>query len=210
MGTPSPLSFAGIDFESARLKNSRGDEPVQIGIAVFSPSSSASPSLEICWKSYLKPSGAVFSGPGLSDASVLDDAPDFLSLWPKIRQSLHGRILVAHGAGTEKRFLRAFPGHGFGPWIDTLRLSRAVLPSTPSHSLGDLCSTLDIEPHLRQLLPDTTWHDALFDAIAALLLLRKLTEISGANLSDIATLSRPAIEKYFRSRRISASANRTC
>ena len=52
-----------------------------------------------------------------------------VDLWPPIRDRLAGAAVVAHGAGTEKRFLRAFPYHGFSPWIDTLRLARKVLPN---------------------------------------------------------------------------------
>lgn len=191
-------TFAGIDFESARLKNGRGDEPVQVGIAILSGDRILP---EECWKSFLLPSGAVHSGPGISDVSVLDDAPPFLSLWPQIRASLRGRVLVAHGAGTEKRFLRAFPGHGFGPWIDTLRLSRAVFPNAPSHALGDLCMALELESLTRSLVPDASWHDALFDAVAALLLLQKIASLSGTSLADLAKLSRPDLKKYFLARR---------
>jgi DNA polymerase-3 subunit epsilon len=83
-------------------------------------------------------------------------------------------VVVAHGRGTEKRFLRAFPGHGFGPWVDTLVLARAVWPGLPSHALQTLCEAAGVDGSIRQLVPDRDWHDALFDAAASLLLLRHI------------------------------------
>ena len=83
---------------------------------------------------------------------------------------------MAHGKGTEKRFLRAVPGHGFGPWIDTLLLARAAWPDLPSHSLGGLCEAHGLTATIQVLVPGKSWHDALFDAVASLALLAHLIE----------------------------------
>jgi DNA polymerase-3 subunit epsilon len=103
-------------------------------------------------------------------------APTLLSLWPELKARLTGAVVVAHGKGTEKRFLRAFPGHGFGPWIDTLLLARAAWPELPDHSLGALCESCGLTPGIRRLVPEKSWHDALFDAAASLVLLEHLIE----------------------------------
>ena len=66
---------------------------------------------------------------------------------------------------TERRFLRAFPFHGFGPWVDTLKLSRAVWPEKKSFALGDLILELGLEDDLCDALPGFRWHDALSDAL---------------------------------------------
>ena len=84
--------------------------------------------------------------------------------------------IVAHGKGTEKRFLRAFPGHGFGPWIDTLLLTRAAWPDLSNHSLGALCDHHGLTSAIRAIVPNKSWHDALFDATASLVLLAHLIE----------------------------------
>ncbi len=112
---------------------------------------------------------------GISDRDI-EGAPSLLSLWPEIESRLRGRPVVAHGAGTEKRFLRAFPLHGFSPWIDTLPLARAAFPGLPDHGLETVCAEAGVVDELRVLLPRLDWHDALFDALGCLLLARKLLE----------------------------------
>lgn len=107
-------------------------------------------------------------------AADLTDAPALAMLWPEIRRRMDGAVVVAHGKGTEKRFLRAFPGHRFGPWIDTLLLARAAWPDLPGHSLGALCESLALGDAVRALVPEKSWHDALFDAAASLVLLEHL------------------------------------
>jgi DNA polymerase III epsilon subunit-like protein len=85
---------------------------------------------------------------------------------------------------TEKRFLRAFPGHGFGPWIDTLLLARAAWPELPDHSLGALCENHGLKERIATLIPGKSWHDALFDAVASLLVAQRIIARSG--LQDFA------------------------
>lgn len=103
-------------------------------------------------------------------------------LWPAIKRRLAGRAVVAHGHGTEKRFLNAFPGHGFTPWIDTLQLARAAWPELPSYSLGKLCEQLGLSTLVSEHVPDKSWHDALYDAVASIILLERI--ISEFNLID--------------------------
>jgi DNA polymerase-3 subunit epsilon len=106
----------------------------------------------------------------------LAGAPALLSLWPELKQRLSGAVVVAHGKGTEKRFLRTFPGHGFGPWIDTLLLARAAWPELPDHSLGALCESHGLKERITTLVPGKSWHDALFDAVGSLVLLEHMIE----------------------------------
>ena len=121
----------------------------------------------------------------------LRDAPKLMLLWPMIKRRLKQRAVVAHGHGTEKRFLHAFPGHGFGPWIDTLQLSRAAWPDLPSHSLGDLCKALDLEGKVTEIVSEKTWHDALYDAVASIILLKKIIEDFSLTVEPISHLENP-------------------
>ena len=82
--------------------------------------------------------------------------------------------MVAHGAGTEKRFLRSFPMHGFDIWIDTLQLAKKVLPESTDYSLGALIHDIGANEDLKTICPELDWHDALFDAVASLFLLKEL------------------------------------
>ncbi len=129
----------------------------------------------------------------------LRDAPPLLSLWPVVKRALSRGPVVAHGHGTEKRFLRAFPGHSFGPWIDTLQLARAAWPTQPTHSLGDLCTALGLDD-FAPLARDRGWHDALYDALASLALLKHL--VAQFELADapVEVLLRPDTRSWHRNR----------
>jgi len=172
------ISVAALDFESAGERPDEAGVPIQIGIAAMER---LEPRPEAFYRSYLNPGRPVTWAArkihGIGDAD-LEGAPPLLSLWPEIRARLAGRWVVAHGAGTEKRFLRAFPAHGFGPWIDTLTLSRKILPGRASYALSDLCRELGVESEAAGLLAGFRWHEALSDALASLLLLRRLVHLA--------------------------------
>lgn len=174
--------FAGLDFESAGERVNEAGIPVQIGIAWMT---GVDPVPSSFYGSYLKADRPVAWSAqrihGISDDD-LKGAPSLLSLWPEIKGRLEGRWIVAHGSGTEKRFLRAFPMHGFGPWVDTLTLSRKILPGRPSYALSDLVRGFGMEEELGKMLPAFRWHEAVSDAVASLLLLKKL--IATARIDD--------------------------
>ena len=117
-------------------------------------------------------------------------APSMSNLWPEIKTQLRGRVLIGHNPSTEQRFLAAaFPGHGFGPYIDTLALARKVIPDAPNYSLGEICEGLGLLGSIQALVPAKRWHDALFDAAASFVLLRHIIlelEMQDYCLKDIA------------------------
>lgn len=182
MNTPlSQLSFAAIDFESAGAAPGETDRPVQVGI-VRASSLMGECELYTTYISCDRPvrwSASKVHGITTAD---LKDAPSMLSLWPTFRRLLSGCIVVGHNPSTEQRFLRVFPAHGFGPWLDTLILARHCMPGLHDYSLGEVCRALCITPELEQLVPGRSWHHALFDAAGALLALRAI--VSGLQLEN--------------------------
>jgi DNA polymerase-3 subunit epsilon len=192
--------FTAIDFESAGAARGVADSPVQVGLASWSLADGHGNN----FVSYLMTDRPVqwsarkVHGIGPED---LKDAPSLLSLWPELKVRLAGAVVVAHGKGTEKRFLRAFPGHGFGPWIDTLLLARAVWPELPDHSLGALCTQRCLTEKVRSIVPGKSWHDALFDAAASLVLLEHL--VDELPLADLPAehLARPDTSVWHRMKR---------
>ena len=199
--TVSEIPFAAIDFESAGVGKGATDVPVQIGIAWMgggvmgeSFESFLGTDQPITW------SAQKVHGIRSDD---LKGAPTLPALWPKIKALMEGRWIVAHGAATEKRFLRVFPFHGFGPWIDTLKLARAAWPERESYSLGDLVISLGLEGEVRALRENFRWHDALSDSLASLVLLRQIITETGVGAEDAGILHRAddSIHHRLRARR---------
>jgi len=179
------LEFASIDFESTGHREGIGDEPIQIGIAVMKEFEIDKNSF---FRSYIKPSNDLqITSRSQSVHRIkneqLEKSPVLYELWPKINELLGKRVVVAHGAGTEKRFLRSFPMHGFDIWIDTLQLAKKVLPESTDYSLGALIEDINANEELKAICPGLDWHDALFDAVASLLLLKKLLTKAEGRLS---------------------------
>ena len=170
------LEFASIDFESTGHREGIGDEPIQVGIAVMKGFEIDKSSF---FRSYIKPSNDLqITSRSQSVHRIkneqLEKSPVLFELWPKINELLSKRVVVAHGAGTEKRFLRSFPMHGFDIWIDTLQLAKKVLPKSTDYSLGALIHDIGANEDLKTICPELDWHDALFDAVASLFLLKEL------------------------------------
>lgn len=171
--------WGAVDFESAGEAPGRSDEPVQVGLAVWrGGDQSPGDFFRSLIRSEVKITAAARKVHGIRDHH-LEGAPDIGSLWPEFRARLSGAVVVAHGAGTEKRFLRCFPLHGFGPWIDTLPVARALLPGLPDHGLGTVLAALGLEAETQALCPGLAWHDALFDAVACLVFLRHVVGTLG-------------------------------
>lgn len=197
----SACRFCAIDFESAGAARGSTDTPVQIGLATSLP---ADTGCDDTFVSHLKTDQPIqWSAQRVHGISPADlaDAPALMMLWPEIKRRMQGAAVVAHGKGTEKRFLRAFPGHGFGPWLDTLLLARAAWPELPDHSLGPLCDALGLTAAIRDAVPDKSWHDALFDAVASLVLLKHLIDVLALQDAPVAHLTHPDTSAWHRLRK---------
>ncbi len=175
-------ALVAIDFESAGLLPGETTYPIEVGIA---PMRALRFESSLFFRSYLRTASAIaWKAQHIHkiEPHHLRDAPSMQELWPEFQQRLQARYLVAHGRGTERRFLRAFPMHGFGPWIDTLTLSRKLVPGLRSYRLSALLEQFGLLEKVHLLLPDFRWHEALSDALASLVLLLYLLE--RANLFD--------------------------
>lgn len=173
--------FTAIDFESAGAIRGGTDVPVQVGLATWSARGRHGGTFVSYLASPVPITWSARKVHGIRDED-LAGSPTLLALWPELKSRLAGAAVVAHGKGTEKRFLRAFPGHGFGPWVDTLLLARAAWPELPEHSLSALCDARGLSDAVQSMLPGRRWHDALYDAVASLVLLEDVVRTCG--LSD--------------------------
>ncbi len=194
MGSPlmncplGQLPVAAIDFESAGAAPGETDQPVQIGIVRVNSLFGA----EEIFTSYIaceRPvrwSAAKVHG---ITTDTLRGAPHFHELWGELRRLLSDCVVLGHNPSTEKRFLGVFPGHGFGPWLDTLALTRKALPTLPDHALGTVCEAMGLTPEVSALVPGKSWHDALYDAAGSLILLRAL--VHGLAMEQVTLRSIP-------------------
>ena len=183
----SGLPFAAIDFESAGSAPGETDSPVQVGIVRIENLFSDAPRMFDSYIACDRPvrwSAAKVHG---ITSDMLRDAPAFTELWPQLRELLGDCVVVGHNPSTEMRFLRVFPGHGFGPWLDTLALSRQAIPTLTDHSLSNVCRALRITTEIEKWVPGRRWHDALFDAAGSLAALRAI--VLGLDMAQT-TLSR--------------------
>ncbi len=192
--------FSGIDFEGAGAQRGKEDWPVQIGMATWSLDKGYGD----FYVSYLEREGEVdwyakkIHGIDVGD---LAGAPSLISLWPEVNGRLGNEAVpVAHAKGTEKRFLRKFPGNPFDPWVDTLLLARAAMPEQKKHSLGALCEELGLGEKVRELVPERDWHDALFDAVASLVLLEWMVQKYGLQDLPLWSLVAPNTGAWYRLR----------
>lgn len=108
---------------------------------------------------------------GISNEMV-EDAPKFFEVAKKIVEITEGNIFVAHNARFDYSFIRqefSMLGYNFKrPMLDTVSLSRKLLPGHKSYSLGNLCKDLGIEIRGR--------HRASGDALATVRLMELLLE----------------------------------
>ena len=103
---------------------------------------------------------------------MVEDAPKFFEVARKIVEMTEGKVFVAHNARFDYSFIRQeFNMLGYNykrPLLDTVALSRKLLPGHSSYSLGNLCKDLGIEISGR--------HRASGDAMATVRLLELLLE----------------------------------
>ena len=138
-------TFTALDFETTGYEGGGDNDPWQLGIAVVRDG-------------MITETREWFFGTALTP----DEEP-IMSLWEEFYPYLSGTTLVAHNIATERTILRRIaPLTKWGPWVDTLKLARQRYHALPSYALGELCDLFGLAPKI----PDRTWHDALYDAVA--------------------------------------------
>ncbi len=169
-----PRGFATIDFETSGLSPSYGARALEIAVV----HSDADGAVTGRWDTLIAVDGPV----GRSDIhrisrSALAHAPAFGGIAPRLLELLRGRVVVAHNAGFDIRFLLAelaLIGYRVDrPLVSlcTQRLARTYLPGV-RRSLRHLCDVFGI--------PLEGAHRASVDALAT----AQLLECYLANSAD--------------------------
>ena len=173
----SAFTAAAIDFETTGSLLGFPNEPWQIGIAEIRDGRISTDFFDSLINVGDRPFNKYAPGRHAQLRDQIAVAPTLEQLWPLVSQNLSGRVLVAHNTGTERSVLAAAsPLHVFGPWIDTLILSRYAWPGLPSHALEDVIAALGLTPAVSARCPGRGPHDACYDAVASAALLLHLLE----------------------------------
>lgn len=166
--------FAVLDFETTGF--SRNDKILEIGVVLLN--SNAEP--EKYWRTLVQPNCG-FNNSDIHHIFPTDlvGAPTFEQVAQRFAGLLNERVLVAHNAPFERRFLESefgrvglqLPRHN---WIlDTQRLSRQLLPGAPMR----LSSCLEVVG-----VDNLAAHTALADAVATSQLFAELLRMDSALL----------------------------
>ncbi len=150
---------------------------------------------------------------GLSQRDLAGATP-FEAEWDRWVSLRRTGVLAAHNATVEAGLLRATwprpsvvpsyvgdmtPVAEWGPWIDTCRLARAWIPTLGEYGLSSLVSGLRLAPRLDALASQhcppgrRRYHCALYDALAAALILRALGGLDGRSMAPISLLVRDSL-----------------
>jgi exodeoxyribonuclease X len=121
----------------------------------------------------------------ITDNNVAD-APTVAEIEPDLRAALDGMVFVAHNASVDLSVVSR-ELHGFQPThvLDTLKLTRRLLPDLDSYKLVALVDAFDLAAGLpRELLP----HRATYDAIVCARLLAHIATPAGREPLTVAEL----------------------
>lgn len=192
--------FAAVDFETTGAVAGYAVEPWQIGAVRWEGGTFRS------WESWLRVGPRPFHprAPGRHAQlrAVLEGAPRLQDVVGELRRWCGGVPLVGHNVGTEQKCLRdAVPMERLGPWIDTLKLSRALWPGMRSHALGEVLAALGLREEVARRVPEREEHDALFDAMGSAVLLRHMLELPVCRGITMEALLNPDLMAYYAGRR---------
>lgn len=166
--------YTVIDFETTGLSRRRGDRIVEIGVVKVSHQGEVSDA----WGTLVNPCRDVGASKihGITARDVAK-APTFDEVAPTLLDAIDGRIIAAHNAGFDTRFLSTELRRAGYPIADvpvpavcTMEWSRSFLRST-SRRLCDCCESANIEL--------MSAHSALGDAFATAQLLAEYLGRSG-------------------------------
>ena len=184
---PLESDFVAFDIETTGL-DGENDRITEVGAVLYEGGR-----LTRCFQSFVNPGRPIppeiTELTGITDRDVYD-APGEAKVIAQLLDFVGGRPLVAHNAEFDTGFIAAAAersGLSFTPvYLDTLALSRALLPQLKNHKLDTVARALS--------MPDFNHHRASDDAAVCgsiyLALLPKLRELGAAKLTDIDPIAR--------------------
>lgn len=192
--------FLVVDFETTGNKPKDGDRIIQIGAVLIEQGEIATQ-----FSTLINPGVPI--PPFIQQLTQINDemvkdAPTIEEIMPQLLPLLEGAVFVAHNVFFDLSFLQfALADCGYLPFsgslIDTVELSRLLLPNQAGYKLSELSTELDVEhesPHQADSDALATAHIflTLLDKLnrLPLLVIQRLAELTKSFSSDISGLIR--------------------
>jgi DNA polymerase III subunit epsilon len=188
--TAAPL--VALDLEGSGAQDRDSEAILEIAVV---PLTAGRPDTAAAYTTLINPGRLIpqrpWISPGLTTA-VLATAPGPADVEPELARRINGHIIVGHNVGVDWRLLhRRHPAITPTALIDTLRLARHLKLGT-KNSLSALTAQLELTPEIERLATGSQPHRALWDTIAAALLLPALIARAwpqGATLTDLLSIA---------------------
>jgi DNA polymerase III epsilon subunit-like protein len=169
------MELVALDLEGSGAQDR--DQEAILEIAVV-PIRNWQPDLANAYHTLIDPGRVIprrpWISPGLTN-TALRQAPPLTAVEPELARRINGRHLVGHNIGVDWRLLhRRCPTITPDGLVDTLRLARRVRPPAKGMSLSALVEDFDLTEMVNQAAAGSVPHRALWDTVAAALLLRAL------------------------------------
>jgi DNA polymerase-3 subunit epsilon len=184
--TTAPL--VALDLEGSGAQDHDNEAILEIAVV---PITAGQPDTTAAYTTLINPGRTIprrpWISPGLTSA-VLATAPAAADVGPELADRINGRIVVGHNIGVDWRLLhRRYPAITPAGLIDTLRLARHLKLGT-KNSLSALTTQLELTDQIEHLAGGSQPHRALWDTIAAALLLPALISRkwpTGATITEL-------------------------
>lgn len=181
-------SLAALDLEGSGAQDHEDEAILEIAVV---PLAGGLPDTAAAYTTLINPGRHIprrpWISPGLT-STALAAAPTPAEVEPELAHRINGRILVGHNIGVDWRLLhRRHPAIAPAALIDTLRLARH-LKLGAKNSLSALTAQFSLNEEIERLANGSQPHRALWDTIAAALLLPALIAKAwptGAALADL-------------------------
>lgn len=188
--TSAPL--VALDLEGSGAQDHEDEAILEIAVV---PLAAGQPDTAAAYTTLVNPGRRIprrpWISPGLTN-DALASAPVPAEVEPELARRINGRILVGHNIGVDWRLLhRRHPAIAPTGLVDTLRLARH-LKLGAKNSLSALTAQFGLTTEVERLADGSQPHRALWDTIAAALLLPALIAKAwpaGATLTDLLAIA---------------------
>ncbi|MFD9950706.1 3'-5' exonuclease [Nonomuraea sp. NPDC059023] len=190
--TAAPL--VALDLEGTGGQDRDREKILEIAVV---PLAAGRPEIGGVWETTVNPGRSIAPRPWISPdltGTILLTAPPLEDVTDDITTRVHKQILIGHNIGVDWRLLqRHLPDLEAVALIDTARLYKHLRPAAERWSLSRLITQYGLSDQVRALAPKRSPHRALWDAVAAALLLPALVQdLPGGAATTLAELERIA------------------